>query len=148
MKLRRRLERSFHGAALDFDRYLLFVPWQPRPQFYALLKRADVFLDTVGFSGFNTAMQAVQCALPIVAWQGRFMRGRFASAILKRLQLDELVAASESSYIAAAVRLARDAQYRCRIAAHIEGTREILYRDRAPVAALEEFLRSGTRSSS
>src|SRR5205814_9654540 len=111
--------------------------------------RTHIFLDTVGFSGFNTAMQAVQCALPIVAWQGRFMRGRFASAILKRMQLDELVATSESSYIEIAVKLARDAQYRRRIAAHIETSREILYRDRAPVAALEEFLaRPGTRSSS
>src|SRR5258708_34245278 len=83
-----------------------------RPAFYGLMKRADVLLDTIGFSGFNTAMQAVECGLPIVAWEGRFMRGRFASGVGKRMKLDEGVAKSEKEYIALAGKLVGDTAYR------------------------------------
>jgi predicted O-linked N-acetylglucosamine transferase (SPINDLY family) len=82
-------------AGLNFTDYGVFIPWQPRPSFYGLMKRATVFLDTIGFSGFNTAMQAVDCGLPIVTREGRFMRGRLASGILKRIGLHELIAASD-----------------------------------------------------
>jgi protein O-GlcNAc transferase len=139
-KLRRRLELAFDRARLDFKRYVVFVPWQPQAEFYGLMTRADVFLDTVGFSGFNTAMQAVECGLPIVAMEGRFMRGRFGSAILKRMGLDELVATSEPAYVELAVKLARDPEYRGRIRREIETARQILYADKAPVSALQEFL--------
>lgn len=139
-RLRRRLELSFERAQLDFTRHVVFVPWQPRAEFYGLMSRADVFLDTVGFSGFNTAMQAVECGLPIVTLEGQFMRGRFGGAILKRMQLDELVAACESEYVGLAVKLARDADYRRQLRTRIESSREILYADKAAIRAFEDFL--------
>ena len=46
------------------------------------MAQADVFLDSPGFSGFNTAMQAVECGLWIVAYEGARLRGRFASGML------------------------------------------------------------------
>jgi predicted O-linked N-acetylglucosamine transferase (SPINDLY family) len=109
------------------------------------MKCADAYLDTIGFSGFNTAMQAVECGLPIVAREGRFMRGRLASGILKRMGLSELVATSEEDYIAIAVRLAQDAEYRRRMRERIVKTRHILFGDLAPVRALEEFLINASR---
>jgi predicted O-linked N-acetylglucosamine transferase (SPINDLY family) len=139
-KLRQRLAEAFARAGLDFGRYVAFVPKQTRPVFYGLMKRADVFLDTIGFSGFNTAMQAVECGLPIVTREGRFMRGRFASGILKRMGLRELVAGTEDEYVELAVKLAQDVGYRDQIRARIGASREVLYEDRAPIRALEEFL--------
>src|SRR6266568_6648391 len=65
-KLRRRLEIVFARSRLDLGDFVTFIPWQNWPEFHGLLKRADVFLDTIGFSGFNTAMQAVECGLPLV----------------------------------------------------------------------------------
>ena len=149
-KLRRRLQSSFAAAGLQFERHVIFVPWQMQPAFYGLLRRAHAMLDTVGFSGFNTTMQAVECGTPIVAMEGRFMRGRFASGILKRLDLEELVARSDTAYVELAVKLARDAGYRSHIRGAIERSREKLYGDEAPVRAFEEFLvaTAGTRSSS
>ncbi len=140
-----RLKAAFARAGLDYERYVIFVPPLVRPAFYGLMKRADVFLDTIGFSGFNTAMQAVECGLPIVAWEGRFMRGRFASGVMKRMKLDELVAKSEKEYIALAAKLAGDAAYRERIRARMVAARDALYGDKAPVRALEEFLMSEIR---
>jgi predicted O-linked N-acetylglucosamine transferase (SPINDLY family) len=106
-----------------------------------------VFLDTIGFSGFNTAMQAVECGLPIVTREGRFLRGRLASGILKRMGLPELVAQSEEDYVTLAVKLARDTEYREHIRSRIAASRHLLFEDVAPIRALEAFLVEATSRS-
>jgi predicted O-linked N-acetylglucosamine transferase (SPINDLY family) len=144
-KLRRRLAGVFERSGLDFDRHVRFIPCQPRPEFHGLMKRADVYLDTIGYSGFDSAMQAVECGLPVVTREGRFMRGRLASGILKRMGLEELITSSEDQYVALAVKLVQDVDYRAKISARIEASRNILYEDRAPIRALEAFLSSVSR---
>lgn len=139
-KLRLRLAGAFSRSGLDFDQYAAFISWQQKPAFYQLLKRADVFLDTIGFSGFNTALQAVECGLPIVTREGRFMRGRLASGILKRMGLPELVARSEEDYVALAVKLALDTEYREHVRSRIAASRHVLFEDVGPIRALEAFL--------
>ena len=139
-RLRRRLEQAFRGAGLDFDDYGVFIPWLDRPAFYGLMQRADLCLDTIGFSGFNTAMQAVECALPVVTRKGRFLRGRLASGILQRIGLAELVAETDEDYVGTAVRLASDGGYREMIRTRITASRAILMDDREPIRAFEEFL--------
>jgi tetratricopeptide (TPR) repeat protein len=139
-KLHQRLRSVFARENLDVDRFVTFIPWQSPPHFYALLKHADVYLDTIGFSGINTAMQAVECGLPIVTREGRFMRGRLASGILRRMELQELVTAGEEAYVALAVSLCRDGEYRADVRARIEARRQVLFDDPAPIHGLEDFL--------
>jgi len=85
-------------------------------------------------------MQAVESALPIVTVEGRFLRGRLASGILKRMGLQELVASSADEYVAVATRLALDSEYRKSTRQRIEAVRQILFDDDAPIRALETFL--------
>ena len=131
---------SFRRAGADFERQVTFLPWQSRASFRALLKRADLYLDTIGFSGFNTAVQALECGLPIVAREGRFLRGRLASGVLRHLGLDELVAPSDEAYVELAVALAADRERRQELRRRIEAGRERLYRDREPLDALQRFI--------
>jgi predicted O-linked N-acetylglucosamine transferase (SPINDLY family) len=135
-----RLEKSFNNANLILDDYVIFLPWLKTAEFYGLMKRADLFLDTIGFSGFNTAMQAIECALPIVTREGKFMRGRLASGILKRMGMSELITNTEEKYIELAVNLAKDQEYRNRVSEKIIEMRDILYEDVDPIRALEDFL--------
>ncbi|MFI4939352.1 MAG: tetratricopeptide repeat protein [Burkholderiales bacterium] len=137
-----RLASAFRDAGLDPSRYLVVIPWQLRPQFYSIMRQADVFLDTIGFSGFNTAMQAIDCGLPIVTVEGKFMRGRFASAILKRIGLDELVHLNDATYCDCAVRLATDKNYRNSVQSTLLANRSVLYRDKEPIPALETALKA------
>jgi protein O-GlcNAc transferase len=139
-RLHRRLGDAFSREGLDSSRFVALLPWQSRPSFHGLMMRADVCLDTIGFSGFNTAMQAVECGLPIVAWEGRFLRGRLASGIMKRIGLPELVAGSESDYIGLAVRLCRDTDFRASMRERIEAGRNALFKDEVPIRAFEDFL--------
>ncbi|HEV3009061.1 MAG TPA: tetratricopeptide repeat protein [Burkholderiales bacterium] len=141
-KLRERLRDSFRRAGVDFERHVVFIPWQTRGAFRALLRRADLYLDTIGFSGFNTAVQALECGLPIVAREGRFLRGRLGSGPLRHLGLDELVAPSEEAYVELAAALAADPARRQALRRRIESARERLFRDQAPLDALEGFLKT------
>ena len=139
-KLQRRIANAFATAGLEFKDYVVFIAIQQRPLFYDLMRRASVFLDTTGFSGFNTAMQAVECALPVVTREGRFLRGRLGSGILRRLGLTELIAATEQDYVALAVKIVQDDAYRRTLRARIEASRHVLFDDLAPIRALEAFL--------
>ena len=139
-KLRKRLMIIFEKANMNLNDYCRFIPWQEKSAFYGLMRRADVLLDTLGFSGFNTAMQAVECGLPIITREGRFMRGRLASGILRRMGITELIAGTEAEYVNLAVKLAQDAEYRRNICKRIETSRPVLFDDIEPVRALEEFL--------
>ncbi len=142
-RLQQRIAGAFAREGLEAARFMRFVPWQSRPAFYGLLRRADVFLDTIGFSGFNTALQAVECGLPVVTREGRFLRGRLASGILKRLELQELVATDTDGYAALAVRLVRDRAWREGVRDRMAARLPLLYGDRAPILALEHFLAQG-----
>jgi predicted O-linked N-acetylglucosamine transferase (SPINDLY family) len=145
-KLRRRLQLAFEREGLDFHRHVTLLPWLQRGEFYGLMERADVFLDTIGFSGFNTAIQAVECGLPVVTREGRFMRGRLASGILKRMQVPELVVGSEHEYVALAARLALDADYRRQMRERMSASRGALYKDLDCVRGLEDFLSAVVKS--
>jgi protein O-GlcNAc transferase len=103
--------------------------------------------DTIGFSGFNTAIQAVECDLPVVAHQGRFMRGRLAAGSLARMGLTELVARTDAEYVDLAVRLGQDITYRAAIRERIGQARHVLFNDMAPVQALETLLIERTRGA-
>jgi predicted O-linked N-acetylglucosamine transferase (SPINDLY family) len=111
------------------------------------MKRADIFLDTIGFSGFNTAFQAIECGLPIVTREGRFMRGRLASGILKKIGLEELIAQDENAFVNLVVKIASNKEYKSFIRNKIEDNRFFLYGDLEPIRALEKFLESAYRKS-
>ena len=139
-RLEQRLRAAFAAAHVDFDAHVRFVPWQSQAAFFGLLQRADVLLDTVGFSGFNTAMQAVECGTPIVAWEGRFMRGRFASGILRAMRMDEWVADGHEAYADKVARLCADSALRGETREQIVARRGALYDDRTAVEALGGLL--------
>jgi predicted O-linked N-acetylglucosamine transferase (SPINDLY family) len=131
--LSQKLKQRLQHAGLDFERQALLLPWLSADKFRALLAGADVYLDTIGFSGFNTALQAVESGVPVVTREGRFLRGRLASGILRHIGASELIAADEDAYVELAVSLAKRRK-------KIEANRDRLYEDAAPVKALEEFL--------
>ena len=143
--LRARLEAAFQQRGLRFADHASFVRHLSRPQFFALMRRSALFLDTLGFSGFNTAMQAVECELPVVTVEGDSLRSRFGAGILRELGLDECVAAGADAYVDLAVRLAQDEAGRDAIRARMRAARDRVFATSAPVRALEDFL---LRSSS
>jgi len=141
-----RLEGAFAGYGLRFNDHCVVLPWQELGAYFGLMLQADVMLDTIGFSGFNTAMQAVECGLPIVTREGKYMRGRLASGVLHVLGLGELVASDEQRYVELAVALASDRTRRAKASQRIEQRRHTLYCDVETVLAFQDCLLEWIRS--
>lgn len=135
-----RLSNQFANAGLHISDYVVFIPWQKMANFFSIMKQSDVFLDTIGFSGFNTVMHAIECTLPIVTMEGKLMRGRFGSGILRSINLDCLVVNNEQDYISLVVKLATDKDYQQSIRHKISDSRVALYGNTEPIRFLEKIL--------
>src|SRR5882672_4964832 len=145
--LETRLRAAFDKGGVEFDAHVSIIPTLDRSRFFGLMRESAFMLDTLGFSGFNTAIQGIECDLPILAYEGEFMRGRLASAIMRRLNLPELVATTKEDFVHKAIELAGDAGRRKRLRAQIIAGRKVLFHDLAPVRALEHHLEEATTRS-
>ncbi len=144
MRFAARLRGAFAQVGLDFDSHVCIIPWLDRPLFFGLMKRAALVLDTLDFSGFNTAMQAIECGIPYLSFEGSFMRGRLASGLMRKLALPELVATTYEDFAQRAVALAIDGDNLDRLRGEIAKRRSTLFEDAAPIRALERFLAAET----
>ncbi|RMG08868.1 MAG: hypothetical protein D6728_13715 [Cyanobacteria bacterium J055] len=76
------------------------------------LEIADIYLDSYPYSGAASALDPLKVHLPIVTMEGRELRHRQSAALLKELQIPDLIARSESEYIQLAVSLGTNPQLR------------------------------------
>src|SRR5439155_5579077 len=90
--LRRRLRRAFSAVGLSADLHCVLLPEQSIFNYWNLNLIADVYLDTIEWSGCNTTFEAIACGLPVVTLPGKFMRGRHSYAILTQLGVTESIA--------------------------------------------------------
>jgi len=81
---------------------------------------ADVYLDTLPFSGSISTVDPLQLGIPVVACDGETTRSRCSGAQLRELGIDELVGQNEDEYFAKALHLARDQEYRSSISSRIK----------------------------
>lgn len=137
---RRRLARAFEAHGLDADAHCVILPSLEHARFMAALAVADVVLDTPGWSGGKSSLECLTCDLPIVTLEGELMRARHSAAMLRLIGLTETIARDVDDYVAIAVRLARDGVRRTALRARIAASKHRLFRDRAAIRGLEDFL--------
>jgi protein O-GlcNAc transferase len=145
--LEARIAKEFEAAGLNAKDHVRFVRWLNFHEYHFLLRHADVLLDTIGFSGYNTAVQAIECGLPVVTREGRYLRGRLASGVLRRMDLQELIAETKSEYVNLVVKLATDVLYQAHIRDEIERRRSVLFDDLSAMGPFQDFLESVARPS-
>jgi protein O-GlcNAc transferase len=140
-----RIANEFEAAGLNVKDHVRFVRWLNFHEYHCLLRHADALLDTIGFSGYNTAVQAIECGLPLVTREGKFLRGRLASGVLRRMNLPELIVQSKDEYVKLAIRLATDVLYQANIRHEIEQRRSVLFDDQSAMGPFQDFLESVAR---
>lgn len=136
---KQRLNIVFREYNLDFHHYCIFLSPLCQQDYFNLNILADVFLDSLAWSGDNTTREAIACNLPVVTYPSEFMRGRHSCGILKMLGVTQTIANSEQEYITIAVRLAHDKLWAQKIRAKINDNHHRLYHDLECVKALEKF---------
>ncbi len=136
-----RLSQTFSAWGLAIENHCHILPQLDHHDYLDLNRCADIMLDSYGWSGGITTLEAVAAGLPVITCPGRFLRGRHTYAILKRMGLDLLIAQDLQRYEDLAVQLGRDPQFRQQISQQIQQRRDLLFEDRDCVAALAHFLR-------
>lgn len=137
--LQKRLKRAFAQVNLNYEDYCLFLKIPTRPDYLMVNLLSDIFLDTIGWSGGNTSLEAIACNLPIVTQPGEFMRGRHADSFLKMIGVTETIGKTDSEYIEIAVKLGLNSEWRQEVANRIKANCDRLFDDQACVRGLEEF---------
>src|SRR5262249_10015833 len=143
--LRERLKRAFAAAGLRAEHHCVFLNRLSQSNFVGAAGLCDVFLDSIGWSGCNSALECLAHALPIVTFEGPTMRGRHSAALLRMIDVTDTIVATVDDYVAIATRLGQDTQFRRAISSRMAENRGRVYRDRAAVTALEDFLESAVR---
>jgi protein O-GlcNAc transferase len=141
-RLLTRAGNAFASAGLRAEDFLELQPWMRGADFRRFMRSADVYLDTIGFSGFNTVLQALGSGLPVITHRGEFMRGRFGSGILESLSAQPLIADTPDAYAEIAATIVTDAAARSHWQAHFARALPQLYGDRGSVEAFQSFLLS------
>lgn len=137
-----RLERGIAARGLAIRKRVVFLPRMGHDAYLQVNRSCDVMLDTLHWSGGNTSLDALACALPIVTLPGEFMRGRQSYAMLSEMGLGELIARDKSDYVAIALRLGTDAVWRKEIQRRIAQNIDRIFENELPVKELEHFLLS------
>jgi protein O-GlcNAc transferase len=143
-----RLERAFAALGLKASDHCVFLGRLSQSKFVAAIGLCDVFLDSIGWSGCNSALESLPHCLPIITMPGTLMRGRHSAAILQMMDVTETITDTIDDYVAMAVRLANNPAERQAISARIKDNEHKVYRDRACVTALEDFLDRVARPAS
>ncbi|MFQ4141750.1 glycosyltransferase [Chlorogloeopsis sp. ULAP02] len=103
---------SRHGLEAD---HLLILDPQPVPDredVKEYFKIADVYLDSYPFAGTTSLVEPLQVNLPVIARKGNSFRSAMGAAMVQSLDIPDLVADSEESYIRLAIALGTNPELR------------------------------------
>jgi protein O-GlcNAc transferase len=117
-----------------------FVPYQSVEGYFSLIGAADVLLDPIHYGGGLTSFDGLSLNKPIVTLPGNFSRGRFTYGFYRTMGVDECIAADPEDYVARAVRLGTDAEWRRHVAERIRQTSGALFESQAAVADYDRIL--------
>ncbi|MGY2980407.1 O-linked N-acetylglucosamine transferase, SPINDLY family protein [Thermostichus sp. OS-CIW-30] len=137
-----RLRRAFQAYDLAAEEYVVLLPELSPAEYAAYNALGDIYLDSLGWSGGNTTLEALPHGLPIVTLPGSLMRGRHTYAILQQMGILDTIAHTLDEYVQIASQLGLDPEWREQMGQQVKRRQERVYRDPAPIRALEEWLRS------
>jgi predicted O-linked N-acetylglucosamine transferase (SPINDLY family) len=138
--LRTRLARAFAAFGLRAEDHCLILSRLDQERFISATGLADAFLDSIGWSGCNSTLEALACDLPIVTLTGALMRGRHSAAMLEMMNMTATTAATVDEYVGIAVRLARNPGWHAEVRGTISASKNRISGDAGCIAGLEAFL--------
>ena len=108
------LQNIFSQYKISAERLLVLDP-QPVPNredVKEYFKIADIYLDSYPFSGTTSLVEPLQVSLPVISRQGNTFRSAMGAAMIQSLDLPDLFADSEETYIQLAVELGTNPELR------------------------------------
>jgi len=132
--------RRLSALAPDLAHRIVFVPRMKRQAYLAVVACCDVVLDTPGFGGGNTTLEALSFGKPVVTLPGEFMRSRLSYALYHQIGVMDCVATSREHYVQIALRMGTDQEARCATSSRIRQAASRLFDNADSVREMEQFM--------
>lgn len=145
-RVERRICKAFTERGLDPARHVRFLKSMRTAEFNRVMDLSDIYLDSIGWNGCMTTVDALCRDLPVVTLTGPVARSRMGMAFLRHLGIAETVAGNPDEYVETAVRLAADPSWRQTLRNRIAAAKSRLFDDAARVQGLASFLETAIRA--
>jgi predicted O-linked N-acetylglucosamine transferase (SPINDLY family)/GT2 family glycosyltransferase len=116
------LNKVFSKYGIPADQVIVLDP-QPVPnrqEIKEYFKIADIYLDSFPFAGTTSLIEPLQVNLPVITRRGTSFRSAMGAAMVQSLDISDLVADSEESYIQLAIALGNNPELRQQKSAQIK----------------------------
>lgn len=107
--------------------------------FLNLIAISDVMLDPLHFGGGNTTYQAMSVGTPVVTLPAAYMRGRATAGCYQLMGINDCIATSIDDYVAIAVKLGTDREYRRDVSRRMIAAGGLLFDNPTVIGELERF---------
>lgn len=112
----------------NFKRIFFLDGQDKKFNFINKLMEHKIVMDTVGWSGGNTSIEAIYLDKPIITLEANTLRGNHTSAILKQINLEILIAKNYSEYLALAKKINDDENFYNFVVEKIKTNKKFLFR--------------------
>jgi predicted O-linked N-acetylglucosamine transferase (SPINDLY family) len=109
--LHRNMSAVFAKYGIEKNR-LIILKIKGRSNVKECLKLCDVYLHSYPYTGAASIVEALEIGLPTVVREGDALRNKIGAAFMRELQLPDLIANSEESYVQLAIALGTNPELR------------------------------------
>tara|TARA_B100000902_G_scaffold307661_1_gene296571 strand:- start:441 stop:2246 length:1806 start_codon:yes stop_codon:yes gene_type:complete len=107
---------------------IIFINGQDKKfNFIDKLMEHKIIMDTIGWSGGNTSIEALYLNKPIITLKGSNLRGNHTAAFLRQMDLEILIAKSYSEYLSIAKKLNDDENFYSFVVDKIKENKKFLF---------------------
>ena len=142
---KKKLIEEFSQRGIDLDK-LVFMGWLDQKKYRYLQEKSYLMLDSLGFSGINTALQALNAGLPVVTQRGKYLRSRLGSGVLDAAGMGKWVVETPENYVRLVCDLVQKPDLYAAYREDLHHAGGILFNNRACIDEFFEIFRSLHRS--
>ncbi|WP_207460994.1 hypothetical protein [Azospirillum sp. SYSU D00513] len=102
----RHLNALFRGHGVSPQRIRILAPLPSRNHIAAILRKADLYLDSFPYSGAVSMMDPIAAGCPVLLREGHAARNRQSTGLFREKGFGAVLTSTSSDYVEAAVRLA------------------------------------------
>ena len=139
LKIKERLKKQL--TAKELERVVFKLPFKRR-EYYALMKKSDVILETFPFGGGNTVLHAMAAGTPIVCLRSDQLKGSFGTGFYEWLDETEFIASTIDEYINLAIKTASNPAIKIKFNEIIQSKKSKIFGNMSGVKEFYEWLHS------
>lgn len=136
----RKLHNRLRVAIPHVIERIRFVPHQSVEGYFRLVHAAEVLLDPIHYGGGLTSLDGLSLNKPIVTLPGQFVRGRYTFGFYRTMGVDDCIAATVEDYVAKAVQLGTDREWRSHVEQRIRDTSDVLFESSDSITQYDRIL--------